>query len=217
MAAQSIARRKSPGSLIGGVKPGGYQGLQMSPAAPGQYQAKVASVMQKPAAPGAAVPGVPAAAPARATPNPTADPEYTQGIGALLQDIATQRAALGLDASRDHQDLATTLQRMGLAQKNDLGDADKNANRQGLLYSGILDKRRADVTRDYGEREGDARLAGQRRDEDRQAAQDALGEIVPDATSPLGYRATGQAGQHLLELYRSVLARQLATDGALTA
>lgn len=167
-----------------------------------------ALAQQQAAANAAQAAGAPAA---KATFNPN-DPAYTTGINGVIARIAAQRAQAALDQTRDDTDYGTATTRLEAARAGDLRQANSDANRQGLFFSTVLGQRRGDVDRGYNERAFDAQTAYDRAKYDRQAAVDALGGIVSDASSDLGYHATGTAQNDLAALFSEAYNRQLARD-----
>ena len=88
------------------------------------------------------------------------------------------------------------------------------ANREGLFYSGQLGKRRGVVEKGYSQQQADAQTAYDRAAQARAQALQQLGGITADASNPLGYTATGQAGLDLADLYNGAVARRQALDAA---
>lgn len=112
---------------------------------------------------------------------------YQQGLG----DLSTADA-------RDQEDLNTNVERLSRNRGDALTSATNSANKQGLLYSGVLTKRRGDVERDYGDREADLRRAVARAIQDRAGQRTTLGntygEVERNARQEAITRALERAG-----------------------
>jgi hypothetical protein len=165
--------------------------------------------------PVAAAPAMPVAAspppPAPKVPNPL-DSLFGSGVNGLIQSTKNQRDDLTHQGEQSTQDFNTMLARMADNRANDLLATNHAANAQGLFYSGQLGKRRDDVTKGYQQQQDDATTANTRGNTARQEALDRLGTLTADASSPLGYTGTGQAGISLADLAAQSAARQIAAN-----
>lgn len=84
-----------------------------------------------------------------------------------LFDRTQQISQLNQQSAYDRGDLEEAMRRMGMQRPLVEQQTRENANRSGLLFSGILGKRLGDVATDYARREGDARSGFDRRESDR--------------------------------------------------
>jgi hypothetical protein len=138
------------------------------------------------------------------------DSEFNSGVAQLLFNTQNQRTDLTQQGAAATEDFNTMLARMADQRAQDLLAQNYAANKQGLFYSGQLTKRRGDVDKGYDQQQSDAQTAYNRAATARQQALDRLGTVTADASSPLGYSATGQAGLDLSSLYNGAVSRAQA-------
>jgi hypothetical protein len=175
-------------------------------------------------APGAAAPGggapASAAAPAAPAAPPVApsplDSQYGSDVAGILFGNKNQRDDLSRQRSQGTEDFNTMLARMADARAKDLQAQNYQANREGLFYSGQLGKRRDETSKGYDQQQQDAQTSYDRQQTALQQALDRLGTVSADASSPLGYTGTGQAGLDIANAYSGAIGRRSVLDQGYT-
>jgi hypothetical protein len=165
------------------------------------------------AAPGGGAPAAPAAPPA--VPSPL-DSQYGSDVAGILFGNKNQRDDLSRQRSQGTEDFNTMLSRMADARAKDLQAQNYQANREGLFYSGQLGKRRDETSKGYDQQQQDAQTSYDRQQTALQQALDRLGTVSVDASSPLGYSGTGQAGLDLTNAYSGAIGRRSVLDQSYT-
>ena len=87
--------------------------------------------------------------------------------------------------------------------------AKRDANRQGLFYSGQLGKAQGQVRTNAMEQQTAAQSAFNRAQAARLAQLDAIGTLVEDPNSPTGYAGTGGAASTLWGYYGDAVQRRI--------
>jgi hypothetical protein len=165
------------------------------------------------AAPGGGAPAAPAAPPA--VPSPL-DSQYGSDVAGILFGNKNQRDDLSRQRSQGTEDFNTMLARMADARAKDLQAQNYQANREGLFYSGQLGKRRDETSKGYDQQQQDAQTSYDRQQTALQQALDRLGTVSADASSPLGYTGTGQAGLDIANAYSGAIGRRATLDQGYT-
>ena len=177
-----------------------------------QQAAQRAAAAPKPVAPGAVVPTPP---PAPVTAPPVEDDEYALNVGNLIRDITTSRANLKAAGEQDKSDVQKLIEQLIQQRDERLQDTTLDSNREGLLYSTTLSKRRGAVEKDATERQLEQQEFLRRRDAEREAQLADIGEIIADQNTPGGYRATGRAAGSLGQFLLDAIARRDARNAEL--
>ena len=171
-----------------------------------QQAAQRAAAAPKPVAPGAVVPTGPPAPPITAP--PVEDDQYALDIGNLIGEVTKGRAQVKAAGEQDRSDFERLIAQLVQQRDERLTDTTLGSNREGLLYSTTLSKRRGAVEKDHADREGEQREFLRRREAEREAQLADIGEIIADASTPGGYRATGGAGSRLGQFLLDAISRR---------
>lgn len=155
------------------------------------------------------------AAPAAPDYGPAPDPrdsEYFTGVARLQAQNAADRASIEQTGVYDQTDTDQALARYRRDNQEANFAAGYGANKQGLLYSGELGKRRGLIDRSTLEQSTAASSDLGRRSAARTAALTGMGTIIADPTSPTGFTGTGGAGLSLQDLINGAVARRRAQN-----
>lgn len=119
------------------------------------------------------VPAAPVPTPAQrlaANPDAWKDSAYHTGIAGLQSQRSQGLAALDTQAARAGEDLARNRELLTEGLGKARVSTRNQANKQGLLFSGVLGKRLGEVDTDFGRRQSDLALAFARGEQDRAAS-----------------------------------------------
>jgi len=177
-----------------------------TPAAAPPVAAPAAGAPTPPAA-GAPAPGAPAPAPIPAAIDPR-DSEYFTGVAKLQAENLMARSGIEQAGTYDQTDTDQALMRYQRDNQEANAAAGYGANRQGLLYSGELGKRRGLIDRSTFEQSTGVSTDFDRRAAARRAQLAGIGTVAEDATSPTGFTGTGSAGISLRELIQGAVQRR---------
>lgn len=132
-----------------------------------------------PAVPAVSTPRIAAPRPPATTPNPQ-DSRYTDALALLARQRDDAYTDLDTAGQRDDSALAQAIKQLAEQRTQTLDGTTRNANRQGLFYSGILGQRMDDVNKGYDTTLNEQQGAYRQRQADRATARKRVGDDYTD-------------------------------------